>query len=104
MNGRVGRRPARMPVDAAQLRLALAPACEWHSHADANPRGARAVRPCMRDGEARVTDPVRGRTAVCCVPHALLLVAEWRATVPNRRRNCCRVAVAWLPGVRRRTA
>lgn len=104
MNGNVGRRPARMPPDVAQLRLALTPACEWPSHADAHHRGARALRPCLRDGAVQITDRVRGRTAVCCVSHALLLVAEWRATVPNRRRNCCRVAMAWLPGVRRRTA
>lgn len=104
MNVGTGRRPARVPADPAQLRLALAPACEWHRHADANGRGARGTRPCMRDAVARVTDPVRGRAAVCCLSHALRLVAEWRATVPNRRRNCGRVAVAWLPGVRRRTA
>ncbi len=91
-------RPAAS-ADAAQLRLALAPACEWHRQPGAEAPGAR---PCPRDAQLRVTDPVRGRAAVCCAPHGLRLVALWRRTVPNRRRNSARVAVAWLPDAPRR--
>ena len=90
-----------MPRDvsalAVQLRLHLAPACEWHRHA-----GAPGAHPCERDGQMRVADPARGREAVCCAPHGLALVGLWRATVPNRRRNAGRVTLAWLPDARRR--
>lgn len=85
------------PALATQLRLQLAPACDWHRHA-----GAPGAPPCERDGQLRVTDCVRGRQAVCCAPHGLTLVALWRATVPNRRRNAGRITLAWLPDARRR--
>ena len=50
----------------------------------------------------RVTDPVRDRHACCCATHALTLVAIWRQSVPNRRRNARHVTLAWLLDVPRR--
>jgi hypothetical protein len=58
----------------------------------------------MRDAQVRVTDPVRGREAVCCAPHALTLAASWRESVPNRRRNAARITLAWLPDLPHRVA
>ena len=100
------RTPARAAgaMGAAQLRLPLAPACEWHAKRPAAERTHGDAQPCARDAQVCVTDPVRGQRAVCCAPHALALVALWRASVPNRRRNCTRVALAWLPDASRRVA
>jgi hypothetical protein len=86
---------------AVQLRLPLTPPCEWHAQDEAKANGAA---PCARDAQVQVTDPVRGRRACCCTTHALTLVALWRQSVPNRRRNAGRVALAWLPDVPRRVA
>ena len=93
-------RPARLrpPADAAQLRLPLAPPCAWHAQEEARAQGAA---PCARDAQVRVSDPVRERTADCCTAHALTLVALWRRTVRNRRRNASRITLAWLPQVPR---
>jgi hypothetical protein len=77
-----------------QLRLPLAPPCEWH--VQDGPR-ARNVAPCARDAQVLATDPVRDRAARCCTTHALTFVAIWRQSVPNRRRNAARVTLAWLP-------
>ena len=89
----------RAAVDAAQLRLPLTPPCAWHTQDEARARG---IPPCPRDAQVRVTDPVRDRLACCCTTHALTLVAIWRQSVPNRRRNAARVTLAWLPDVPRR--
>lgn len=88
------------PALAVQLRLPLAPACEWHTATEPTPAGAAA--PCPRDARLCVADAVRGRRAVCCLAHAMALVTAWRASVPNRRRNAARVTLAWLPDAPRR--
>jgi hypothetical protein len=100
---------ANAPAHPEQLRLPLAPACTWHEHAGAAAsavprRAARPAVPCPRDARISVTDPVRGRRAVCCLPHALALVMDWRASIPNRRRDASRVALGWLPDAPRRHA
>lgn len=98
-------RPATPAVGAGphavQLRLPLAPPCEWHTQPDAAAPGASV---CARDAQVRVSDPVRGRRAHCCARHALALVGAWRATVPNRRRNAARITLAWLPDAPHRLA
>ena len=91
--------PLTGAVRAVQLRLPLAPRCEWHAQLEVRPR---EVPPCPRDAQVRVYDTVRDRRALCCTTHALTLVAMWRQTVPNRRRNAVRVTLAWLPAVSHR--
>jgi hypothetical protein len=88
-------------VRAVQLRLPLTPPCEWHTQPEAKARG---LPPCARDAQVRVSDPVRDRYTLCCASHALTLVAMWRETVPNRRRNAARITLAWLPDVSHRVA